>query len=390
MALTPDAQANFYSRASEVILEAMREGDLVIEGSAFNASHNEYFAALINKVGLTLLKDVGAGLNPLAFARRTDMPLGAYIESIFVDMADPQDFPILANGGTVDPFLIKKPLVKAYYLPNKTYKQFMVTNHVTRVRSAFTSSQKLAELLASTLSGLETGAETFDFEQMKEVLARYIGDVAADTSLTQNVTEITDDLSAISFISAVKTTAKDMLYVNSKYNFGGVRRAVPNSRLKLLIRADVRANIEINLSRVYNLAPLNFEVDLIEINNWGGIFAAKTADAAAPDLYPIFEPADGSHRRNADGSFQWTETEGSTTAYNGDVFYIDPYENVLAMLVEDDFLVLAEQEREMDNVWNPRGRYTNTILTQTGVYGYIPFSNAVVFRVPPAPVPVEP
>jgi len=377
-----DINTAFLTRANELTAEYMANNPLMQESSTLTTVLNQYFPNLVQRIGLTLIKDSGEFNNPLNFARVTTMPLGEYLQHIFVDFVDPEDFPQLEQGGTVDPFIIHKPFVAAYANTNKIPKNYSVTLHDATVKGAFHTGEISAftTMLAQITTGIDKGREAFQFEQTKEILARYIVDVAADTDITQVVSAITDQESMIAFISKVKEISIDMQFWRTFYNQAGVKRAVSRAQLKLLIRASAMNTITNQLSTIFNQENLNFEVgEIVQIDNFGGI--VPTIDGTiGTQLFPVYN-AQGRHLRNDDGTYVWTETAGSTTPYTGAIVSLDTNEDIIAMLVEDDFLLIAEQTLELDFNRNARGKYTNFFLTDIAVYGYIPFSNAVVFKI---------
>ena len=55
-------------------------------------------------------------------------------------------------------------------------------------------------------------------------------------------------------------------------------------------------------------------------------------------------------------------------------------DDILAVLAEDNWLLITQQFEDMDTIWNPRGRYDNYFLTRQMSFGCSYFKDCVIFK----------
>jgi len=82
-----------------------------INGTEFTSAGNVLFSQLINKVGMTYFNDLASGSVYAKYTKKVDanMPLGQYLEQIYIEPAKPQDFRTGAPNGELSPFRRHEP-----------------------------------------------------------------------------------------------------------------------------------------------------------------------------------------------------------------------------------------------------------------------------------------
>lgn len=254
------------------------------------------------------------------------LPYGDIIEDDYVDIATARQFPTLSQGGTVDPFIINKANVKPSYYYGTFSLQYWVTTRTMEVKKAFISENALNSFIGRSRGVLPESLKLDRYLIFRNLLATmeyaktFSIDIDEPTS-TSLISMLTPDQvqEIIANISLAVTAASQS---STAWNRLGVMNACEKRRQVLIINAGVYRLMKSVLYNSYH-DTIDFglpESQIIEINGFGS--AAATA-------------------------------------------------GLFAVLVDEDaFKDYTTEMPDMENIYNPAGKYWNTWLTYQGKLGY--------------------
>ena len=329
---------DFKARIPEATKQNMIDVGTALTSQEFEAQFNEWQRALVNRIGLTLFMDYNLN-NPLSKYIYGDMSFGEAVEVIAADIVKGAPMDYGQEGKSIDPFVKCSPEAKAeYHRVNKPI-QYCTTIEKDRIREAFTREGGLQRLIGMFVSKLYASADLDTWILTKNEMAMYINDAKKTTGLpllaTQKITsvDVTDEDSAKKFILQVKNALSAAKFPNASFNPQGIHKTLQNRDFVLFIRADILNTVGVEaMASAFNPEQLNMNVR--------------------------FEPMD---------DFGADPNGGST-------------DDVMAVLAEDNWLLITQQFDEMESIYNPRGRYWNYFLTRKMSFGTIYFKDCIIFR----------
>lgn len=329
---------SFKSRIPEATEQNLKDIGLAITSANFKAEFNEWQTELINRIGMTIFHDYVLQ-NRLAKYIYGDMEFGDAIEEIAVDIITGYEMDYGREGQSVDPFIKNSNEVKAIYHRINKPIQYLTSVERDRIKRAFLSSDGLSRLIGYIINKLYSSANLDTWFLTKQTMAYYINDgmSAKGFPLTdqQKITavDITDKDSGEDFILTLKNTVSSMYFPNNMFNPMKIHKTLDNSNLTIFIRADILNTLGVKtMANVFNPENLNIPV--------------------------TFEPMDD--------------------------FGVDPNgkatDDVLAVVAEDNWLLITQQFDDVDSIYNPRGRYWNYYLTRQMSFGTSYFKDCAIIR----------
>lgn len=292
----------------------------------------------------------------------------------------------LQNGKSVDRWTVRKPeTLERFWRQNFDYQSY-VTLQEFDMKQIFVSEYGMSEYLAGIVAGLENGYTVQRYVNKLECLHQGLKDPNLKTSQIVPITikDLTDQdqmtaflYSVASIISAMRASAQTRCY-----NAMGYADVQDIGRLKLLVRAGWSAALRMyTLAGTYNPADLDLGVDVVEVENFGGITYTNAAGAA---LYPVYD-TDGAQ-------IGWSTTVNATEAEyeDGDdtIVALDPHADVHAVLLDKGWMFESIQNgyRVMPTGLNEAGLYENFWASApNNSINYDRLYNFVVFKNPEQP-----
>lgn len=301
--------------------------------------------------------------DPLAeagFGEAYDQPFGGITQRMAVNSIKPVSpaYRDLQDGQSVDPFVVRKPAMsERFYDANFDYQSY-ITLQDFNLKQVFISDYGVSELVAGVMEGLQNGWTIQRYANKLAVLNAAINDTALKPTQTITIDHsgTWTDADLKSFILSVKNviTSMSVTAQTSAYNMAGFASTQDKSRLKLLIRAGFKNALAVEtLVGAFNPDQLSLGVDVIEIENFGGITYQTSAGAA---LYPVYSPAGE--------MIGLATTQGAQAAEyqtdSADVVSIDPNADVIAVLADQGFVFeTLQNDYRVEAIHNPRGLYDN-------------------------------
>lgn len=328
---------SFKERIPEANKENMREVGLMLTSDEYEVERNQWQKALINRIGLTIFHDYTIK-NRLSKYIREGMSFGDTIQEIATDIVTGANMNYGKCGESVDPFVKMCPEAKAIYHRINEPIQYGTTIERDRLKRAFLEDGGLSRLLTYFVNKLYSSANMDSWLITKSIFGTYANDAKkAEAPLldTQKITsqDVTDEASGKKLLLQIKDAVSAMYFPNNAFNPMKVHKTLDNRELTLFIRADVINKIGVEVrAGVFNIEELNIPVKVELMDDFG------------------------------------EDINGGDTS------------DIIAMLAEDDFLIITSQFDDVDSIYNPRGRYWNYFLTRHMSYGCTYFKDCVIFR----------
>lgn len=299
----------------------------IVMGS--NSLQNSYIHAIVNRFAgerYTSRKFE----NPYKKFIKATYRYGDAIEEIYVNMCNAHDY----NPNVAEKELYKReiPDIATAFHPVNSKLFYKQTIQYEDLAASFLSDSGMRGLVAKIVDGMYSSNERDMFYQTKAVANAY-----KEHYVPVNVSAPNPE-NANAIVTAIRTMSNMLEFPSSVYNQYGVDNATPKARQVLIIRADVEAVLDVNsLAEAFNL----------------------------------------SFRDYTQGTRVTIDTFG------------EGMENVLAILVDDEFFQIYNQLTRFTENYNGQGDYWQYFLHQRTRYSYSPFSNAICFTTSPLTPPTK-
>lgn len=300
------------------------------------ADYNE-FVDLLVRIGKVII-DSQDYKNELARFKKGELPYGATIQNIWVDIA--------SSEGAFDP-TGSNPLgrrlsdVEALYVNVNRKDKYVKSISRPQLLSAFTSADKLGDFIMAQMNAIYSGAEYDEYLCTKELLGNYApfyeNYQVPDIFTTLNVTTLSG------LVKTMRKAYKDLQFMSRLHNAQGVMRKSNAGELTLFIRKDVIAEMDVEvLASAFNMSKADFIGKTIEVEDFG------TNDFAVGTDYELSPLASSP---------------------------------IVALLVADDCIEIYDQLKDMATILNPDGLFENYFYHIWQCLYMKKYSNAVAFRV---------
>lgn len=368
---------SFQERIPKMNAQNMNQIGMLITSSNYTADFNDWINEAINRIGLVIIRD-STLYNRLSRFLYGDMEFGDAIEELIVNIVKGEDYQSGSEGNSIDPFRISNPDVQAIYHKVNSQIKYRTTTYPERAKKAFISEGGLTRLISLMVKKLYDSASIDDWYKTKEIFNSYINKVPTGVINQPFIVETVrpvDEATGKQFVLDVKNAVTQMTFPTGKYNLMNITKMVNPTDLTIFIRANLLNNIDVNvLSSAFNRTDLNFTpndsegfMKMIAMDDFGGI-----KETSAQPIYNQYGKMVGYNATGGD----LTDTTTLNTTFN----FTDPNSNVLAVIAEDQWLLITRQLERADTIWNPEGLYWNHFLHIWKQYGYCGFMNAIIIK----------
>lgn len=295
------------------------------------------FVSLLKKVVYTAVYNKTFN-NPLATLEGERMPLGNFIEDVYVNPAHARGFNVNDFAGLLQKYEAE---VAVQYLSVNSDLQYMVTITREKIRNAFTSWDNLESLISGYINSLYNGAYITRYNQTKGlVTAAFTG----NNVQYQVIDNPTDEQSAKSMIRQLRAAFSKMQIPSTKFNawnkVKGGRMALKTwsdpEDVVVLISADVEALVDVEvLAAAFNMSKTDFLGRVIVVDDF--------------------------NQYNDDG----------TIAVDGSA--------IKAMIADRAWFKIKTQDFAMDEFYNMNNRTWQYGLNDVRMVNFSLFANAIVF-----------
>ena len=276
--------------------------------------------------------------NPLAELEGDRLPLGQFVEDIYVNPAKARGFNVNDFAGLLQKY---EADVAVQHLAVNSDLQYCVTLTRDKIRNAFTSWNALEDLITGYINSLYNGAYIDMYAQTKGlVTSAYAGNKIQ----VVQVSDPTDEQSAKALIRQIRATFSKMKLPSTRFNAWSKMQADGHALkvwsdpedIVVMISADVDALVDVEvLARAFNMDKTDFLGRVIVV-----------------DDFNVYNP---------DG----------TVAVDGSA--------IKCMIADKAWFKIKNQDFDMSDFWNPNNRTWQYYLNVVKMYNYSLFANAVVF-----------
>ena len=332
---------------------------------------NEFIYA-VNKIVLTLIDSVTYE-NPFMFLKKGTLAEGSTIEDLFIEMAVPHEYVAGTRTGedVPDQYEIFKLMNKAAFYATQLERQYGMTIHQNDMRRAFRSAGGVSSFISNMYNAVRSGENRDDYIMTVALMARQIEKALTETpavwkgevkliTLYNATVEVADQVTAATALqdrgfltfmaNQFKKWSNRLTFIRKDLNFAGVENHLPAERQRIMMLADIQADLDTNLfAWAYNQERLQIG-GFDKIDCW---YTIGRDGATVPASYPESISVKSLVKQNAS--------------------------KVLAVIYDPDMLKIYNKYRTADVANNARGHYFNTFTTVADIYAASPFHNFVVF-----------
>lgn len=352
--------------------------------------------ALAEFYGLTMrvylqfinVADIKDPLEIGGFGESFDNPMGGFIQREAITRIKPVSpaWKNLKDGQSVDPFVVRKGKVEErFWKQNFDFQTMLTIPDDFVMKQMFITTYGISTFVEGQIAQLRNSYAVQKYLAKKEAIDAFLNGTVDALQDSQTVTISYDDAPTdeqmINLILTIKNLVSNMGAVPSTaaYNAMHFESSQDISRLKLLIRVGFKNELALKVLRnSYNAETLNLPVDVIEVDNFGGLTPYKEEALTTP-VYPVYD--------NLGAVIGYSETKNQTgienvTYEDYEVFWKDPHADVLAILADKGLIFDSYQNGvQMNTIYNPRGLYTNYFLSMpNGTVAVDSLYNAVVIK----------
>lgn len=248
----------------------------------YSATTNEFLSALVNRIGLTLVRNKTLK-NPLEILKQGTMPLGKDIEEIYTNPAKAETY----NPKSTDLLKQKVPDTKAIFHRLNRQDKYTVTINNPQLRQAFISWENLESLINSITNTLYSGNYLDEFILCKNLFASAIDN---NKIIQQTITPITSADTAKAFITTARLLHTNFNFPSSNYNSysqsGGTGDPVitwtPPEDIRFILRSDIEAYTDVNvLASAFNMSKTDFLGQTLIVDDFGTTDSHKSEKCVA-------------------------------------------------------------------------------------------------------------
>lgn len=381
---------------------------------------NEFFEISM-RVAFQLL-NVSRAKNPLidrGLVQVFDTPNGGIVQRMAVNSLKPLSpaFKNLEDGGSVDPYVIRKPEISERFFDMNFDYQNLVTSQDYQMKTMFINDYGMGQLLAGILEGLANGYTVQEYLNVKECLNAAINSSSTPLQDTQQIelsggwtdaAPTKEQMSELVLTLQDTATRFEVVPQTGAYNALGFNTFVSAEDHILLMRAGIKNKLKTGLMvGAFNPEDLAIPFDIIEVEDFGGLVPYTMSGSTKVDLQPVYDKLGeevgfiAASYTVPDGGYAYKSGDGYVIRVTGsdtpvDVIaspdgYTDPNANVLAMIVQKGAIFeTAQNPYTVAPIYNPRGLYTNYIASRpnTGIH-YDALYNVIVIYKGTTPAPVS-
>lgn len=331
-------EGSIYHQYIPVVTDSTTIGEFgapILDSQNLNVMND--FVSLLKKVVYTAVYNKTYN-NPLASLEGERMPLGQFIEDVYVNPAKARGFNVNDFAGLLQKY---EAQYAVQYLSVNSDLQYCVTLTREKIRNAFTSWDQLEGLITGYINSLYNGAYITRFAQTKGLVsAAYAGNNVA----IETVSAVNSADNAKALVRKMRATYSKMQVPSTKFNAwnkvkGGelaLKTWSDPEDIVVLISADVESYVDVEvLAAAFNMSKADFLGRVIVVDDFSQY------------------------------------AEDGTVLYDGS--------NIVAAIMDRSWFKIKTQDFAMDEFYNANNRTWQYYLNDVRMVNYSLFANAVVF-----------
>ena len=296
-----------------------------------------------------------------------DTPMGGYVQRISIEAITPVSpaFEGLTDGGSVDPFVIRKPSAKERFYNRNVSIQNQITVQEFQAKTMFIGESSMSAWLTGIMNGLELGYKIQLELNIYECLHTAINSAGLQDTQKIALASWTDagvtDAELKDFIAQLQDlgTAMDTCITQSGFNENKFKTAYNKEDFVVLMRSGIKNKIARQLMvGAFNPENLALPFKTVEVNDFGGVkyYFGDTDD------YPLYP-----HYNSLGAVDGWALSEGGAKEKELDdpaIREVDLDADVLAVVIQKGAIFTESPLAgvAVKPIYNPRGEYTNYYL----------------------------
>ena len=332
-------QNSIYHQYVPVVTESTTIGEFgapIIDSQNINVLND--FVGLLKKVVYTAVYSKTFN-NPLVGLEGERMPLGNFIEDVYVNPAKARGFDINDFAGLLQKYEAE---VATQYLAVNSDLQYCVTITREKIRNAFTSWDQLEGLITGMINSLYNGAYITRYNQTKGLpLAAFKGQAVK----YEVITDPTNETTAKNLVRKMRADYSKFQIPSTRYNAWSDVKGAGSFALKtwsdpediiVMISADIEALLDVEvLAAAFNMTKAEFLGRVIVVDDFS--------------------------QYNDDG----------TLAVDGSM--------IKAVIADKAWFKIKTQDFAMDEFYNANNRTWQYYLNDVRMVNYSLFANAKVY-----------
>ena len=347
-------------------------GKALTAAGTFGENFDNFTKALIDQVGKVVFVDrvyTAQGPNLL----RDSWEYGSVLQKVRCDLPDADDnktwsLADLANGSTVDPFVITKPTVKAKYFNSKTTFEVPITLAEEQVKEAFKSPSDMNRFMSMienrVLMKRALCTEAMSKRTLNNLIAQKIHSKSNVVNLLKDYnTAYTKTLTAATCLSDpdfLKYCAKTiMMYkkyiaeASMLYNNDGYVTFTPEDRLEFTVLSEFSKDLQ-----VYMYAD-TYNKEFVQLDGYSEVAYWQ-----------------GSGTNNAFNEISKIDVKALTA--DGTEFTVSQT-GVVAVMYDRDAAAICNENERVTSIYNPKAEYWNYFYKYDCAYMNDTAENCIVF-----------
>ena len=347
-------------------------GKTLTAAGTFGENFDNFTKALIDQVGKVVFVDrvyTAQGPNLL----RDSWEYGSVLQKVRCDLPDADDnktwsLADLANGSTVDPFVITKPTVKAKYFNSKTTFEVPITLAEEQVKEAFKSPSDMNRFMSMienrVLMKRALCTEAMSKRTLNNLIAQKIHAKSNVVNLLKDYnTAYTKTLTAATCLSDpdfLKYCAKTIMmykkYIGEAsmlYNNDGYVTFTPEDRLEFTVLSEFSKDLQ-----VYMYAD-TYNKEFVQLDGYSEVAYWQ-----------------GSGTNNAFNEISKIDVKALTA--DGTEFTVSQT-GVVAVMYDRDAAAICNENARVTSIYNPKAEYWNYFYKYDCAYMNDTAENCIVF-----------
>ena len=347
-------------------------GKALTAAGTFGENFDNFTKALIDQVGKVIFVDrvyTAQGPNLL----RDAWEYGSVLQKVRCDLPDADDnktwsLADLANGSTVDPFVITKPTVKAKYFNSKTTFEVPITLAEEQVKEAFKSPSDMNRFMSMienrVLMKRALCTEAMSKRTLNNLIAQKIHAKSNVVNLLKDYnTAYSKTLTAATCLSDpdfLKYCAKTiMMYkkyiaeASMLYNNDGYVTFTPEDRLEFTVLSEFSKDLQ-----VYMYAD-TYNKEFVQLDGYSEVAYWQ-----------------GSGTNNAFNEISKIDVKALTA--DGTEFTVNQ-KGVVAVMYDRDAAAICNENARVTSIYNPKAEYWNYFYKYDCAYMNDTAENCIVF-----------
>lgn len=272
MGFSVDVLNSIRDNASEEYQKRIPEAtqqNIIAVGNAlqtYNLLYNEFFPALFNKIGKTMI-ECKLFKNKLARFKSGTIFTQQDVEEMFIEMSKAEGS---YNPAGPNPLGRRPgPDVKVVYHRQNRQDYYAITVGDLDVVRVFRSEGTLDTFITGLFNSVYSGADYDEWQATKNLLATYDG--YTNYTVTQ-VDGTNMDIAVKDFVKTVRKASQDMTFASKELNKAGVMTWTPVENQVLLVNKDVLAEVDVEvLAKAFNMGKTDIQVEVISMDDFGSL-----------------------------------------------------------------------------------------------------------------------